>query len=558
MACWTRLYSVPIGNMSKFAVPATDSGRVYVGTRDGALIAFGQPSQSALSGGPGNLGSVAVGSTGTGTVTLTATRTVTVSAVSASAPFAATLSPLPQTLTTGEQLTVPLSFAPSVAGAASGALTVTTDSGPIGIGLEGFGVKPGLTASPSSLTFTEQPTGSTNTLNVQVTNTGVAPEVIKSSASPGAPFTATGVPAAGFSVAPGGSFVISVTYAPTVAETSTSSLSITSTSGTLTIPISGTSVAGQGMLVFSPPTLDFGSVPVGGSRTLTFAISNTGNVPVTVTKAAPPTGDFSSATPLPEGSTIGAGLTVTQSVTFTPTSATQETAAYEITGDTGQGAMTENFVGTGGPANSILSPGSDSWTYNGTAIASGSAVQLNSESQQGAAGSVFYDNPVPSTGLSATFTAQLGPGTDGDGLTLALLDPTKATPTALGANGGGLGFSGLPGVAVSLQTSWNAQSNSTNFTGIVVGPGSGGDNVTYTATAEVPTPLRTGTHAVTVKVTGGDLVVNVDGTQLLDTPVTLPPQVLVGFTAGTGSLADTHTISGVQITTAGSVPPSGQ
>ena len=167
---------------------------------------------------------------------------------------------------------------------------------------------------------------------------------------------------------------------------------------------------------------------------------------------------------------------------------------------------------------------------------------------------MFYNKALPSAGLSATFTAQIGQGTGGDGLTFALLDATKAIPSALGAVGGGLGFSGLPGVAVSLQTDWNAQSNSTNFTGIIIGPGSGADNVTYTATAAVPTPLRTGTHTVTVTASGGNLVVTVDGTQLLDTAVTLPPQVLVGFTAGTGSLTDVHTVSGVQITTASSVP----
>ena len=34
-------FSAPIGTGAKFVVPASDSGRVYVGTRDGHIIAFG-------------------------------------------------------------------------------------------------------------------------------------------------------------------------------------------------------------------------------------------------------------------------------------------------------------------------------------------------------------------------------------------------------------------------------------------------------------------------------------------------------------------------------------
>lgn len=551
-----QLYSAPLGNVSKFAVPATDSGRVYVGTRDGVLMAFGQPSQAALTGAPANLGSVPVGSTGTGTVTLTATRTVTVSAVAAAAPFAATPGSLPQTLAAGAQLTVPVSFTPTTPGAVNGVLTVTTSTGTIGVGLQGLAVQPGLHASPSSLTFTSQPTGTTNTLNVQVTNTGTTAETVRSSTSPAAPFTAAGLPAAGSSIAPGGSVVVSVTYAPTAAGNSTSSITITSTSGAMSIPISGTAVSGQGMLTLSPPTLDFGSVPVGGSRTLSFNVTNTGNVPVTITLAKAPSGDFSTTTPLAEGLVLGPGAVAHQAVTFTPSSTRAETASYEIAGDAGQGAMSENLVGSGGPANSVPSPASDTWTYNGTATAAGSAVQLTPASAQ-AAGSVFYNKALPSAGLSATFTVQIGPGTGGDGLTFALLDATKTTPTGIGAAGGGLGFSGLPGVAVSLATSWNAQSSSTNFTGVAIGPGNGLDNVTYAATAAVPAPLRTGTHTVTVTASGGNLVVTVDGTELLSTALTLPPQVIVGFTAGTGSLADVHAVSGVLITTP-SAPPPGQ
>ncbi|WP_159083277.1 PQQ-binding-like beta-propeller repeat protein [Streptomyces sp. P3] len=40
----TKLWSAPIGTASKFSVPAADGGRVYVGTRDGHVLAFGRPS----------------------------------------------------------------------------------------------------------------------------------------------------------------------------------------------------------------------------------------------------------------------------------------------------------------------------------------------------------------------------------------------------------------------------------------------------------------------------------------------------------------------------------
>ena len=39
----TLRYSAPIGTATKFAVPATDDGRVYVGNRDGQVFGFGRP-----------------------------------------------------------------------------------------------------------------------------------------------------------------------------------------------------------------------------------------------------------------------------------------------------------------------------------------------------------------------------------------------------------------------------------------------------------------------------------------------------------------------------------
>src|SRR6185312_7309768 len=102
----TLLRSWPLGTVSKFSVPATNNGRVYVGTRDGNLMAFGAPTTQALQGAAVGFGNVAVGSTGTATATLTATRAVTVSAISAASPFGVgTLPTLPTTLAAGQTLT---------------------------------------------------------------------------------------------------------------------------------------------------------------------------------------------------------------------------------------------------------------------------------------------------------------------------------------------------------------------------------------------------------------------------------------------------------------------
>ncbi|MBB4921489.1 choice-of-anchor D domain-containing protein [Kitasatospora kifunensis] len=541
------VWSAPIGTAVKFATPATDGNRVYVGTRDGRLIAFGRPAQTSLNGQPVDFGSVAVGSTGSGTATLTASSAVTVTAISGSSPFGTAPPIVPVTLAAGQQLAVPVSFAPTAAGAVSGQLTVTTTAGSFLLSLHGVGTKPGLAASPGTAAFTDQPSGTNATLNVQVTNTGTAAETISASTLPGAPFTVTGVPANGTAVAPGSSFVASVTYAPTAAGNSTDALTVTSTSGTLTVPITGSATAGQGHLTFSPPSLSFGSVAVGSSATASFDITNDGNVPVTVTKAKAPNDDFSTGTPLAEGLVIGPDQVVHQSVTFTPSAPGNQSADYEVTGDAGQGAMLEQLTGTG--TGTLPPPSAAGWTANGTAtLPGGGAVQLNGQVQQ-SAGSAFFVHPLPTDGLKASFTAQLGPGTGGDGLTFSLLDAAKASTTGLGATGGGLGFSGLPGVSVDLVTSWNSQANSGNFVAVAIGPNSGIDNLGFLATAALPTSLRTGTHQVAVAISGGHLTVSVDGTAYLDTTPALPASAYAGFTAGTGANADAHAVSNVTIST---------
>src|SRR5258708_10954420 len=89
----------------------------------------------------------------------------------------------------GATLAVPVSFRPPTAGNASGIVTVATDSGSIGFAVSGNGVKPGLTANPTTVTFANQPTGVPKSATVQFTNTGTTTETITAESPPSAPYS---------------------------------------------------------------------------------------------------------------------------------------------------------------------------------------------------------------------------------------------------------------------------------------------------------------------------------------------------------------------------------
>ena len=89
-------------------------------------------------------------------------------------------------------------------------------------------------------------------------------------------------------------------------------------------------------------------------------------------------------------------------------------------------------------------------------------------------------------------------------------------PTALGVNGGGEGFSGITGIAVSLDTWKNAVNPSNNFVGIANGPVPGaGNELNYVATNTSIPSLRNTMHHFVVTTTSTGITVTMDGTQVL-------------------------------------------
>jgi hypothetical protein len=349
-----EVFSAPLGIGAKFSSVATDKGRVYVGTRDGHVLGFGAPTTSAVGAKNTDLGTAAVGTTANGSVTITASRAVTVNSITASAPFRiGTTLTLPRALAKGGSMTVPVAFLPTVPGQADGTLTVKTADGETDLlGVHGVGTKEGLGATPAIVQFTDVPTQTVSRQTVNIVNTGTTIAKITSVTLPANaqlrvdPATLPGI---GQSIQPLASVAVSMTFSPTSASPVTDTLVVASDRGKVTVKVAATAVSGQAHLEM-PRSLDFGDVPAGTSVTRAFEIKNTGNIPMTITKAKAPQGVFSTTNPISEGLKIPAGETAYQTVTFAPTAVGQAGTSetyYLITADDGQAAQKVMLTGNG-------------------------------------------------------------------------------------------------------------------------------------------------------------------------------------------------------------------
>jgi hypothetical protein len=316
----TPLWSAPIGTAAKFTTPATDSGHVYLGTRDGHVFGFGVPTAAAaapLTAAPASFGQTAVGGGTSQEVSVTAAKHVTVSGVSASST-AATASPysvgtvtktakgstasvpvtFPVTLAQGDVLHAPVTFAPSSPGGVTGALSFATNSArvpSVNVPLSGNGTQTGLYITPGSQSFplapdqgvTDVPVGITEPKTIEVTNGGTTTQTVTAVTPPSGQFSASGLPAPGTKIAPGQSVTMQVTFAPKQTGPAASSLTVSGDSGTsATVGFSGTGAPPVTQFTPSARTVKFGSVPVGTKATVTVRLTNTGNQPAVIASSS--------------------------------------------------------------------------------------------------------------------------------------------------------------------------------------------------------------------------------------------------------------------------------
>jgi hypothetical protein len=358
----TPLWSAPIGTVSKFAIPATSNGMVYVGTRDGHVLGFGAaPAGPLRSPGTARFGRAAVGSGTTADVTVTARSAVTVTGVTAGsdaspAPFtvgavtrttagaggAGAAVRFPVTLHAGDRLHASVAFRPAAVGGTNGTLSFATTSArypSLGVPLYGEATQAGLYPTNPDMHFmlvlndglfdSDVPVGTALSQVVDIVNGSPLPERVTSVSAPGGPFTAAGLPRPGTVIHPGQPVQVKVTFAPGRATSYTSSFTVRASGGATTVALSGTGLRPVSRFA-APASVSFGAVPVGHTATAWIGVSNAGNLTAVAQGVVAPGGPFRAQAKVLPGLSINGDNDLRIPVTFTPVRAGAFTGSYQL------------------------------------------------------------------------------------------------------------------------------------------------------------------------------------------------------------------------------------
>ena len=188
-----------------------------------------------------------------------------------------------------------------------------------------------------------------------------------------------------------------------------------------------------------------------------------------------------------------------------------------------------------------------SWNFEGTAqwdTANGWVELTKALTNQG--GTAFQtSSTVDADNVSIEFQFYASGGSGADGLSVTALDTTRMTGF-VGSTGGGIGYGGLPGWSVEVDTYYNAVDPTTADH---VSVHMDGDSNTPVAWATLPEMEDGKWHTMSVTVSGTWMTVTIDGTAYLDQTISQLSNfpAYVGFTAATGSLTNSHLVDALQV-----------
>jgi hypothetical protein len=181
---------------------------------------------------------------------------------------------------------------------------------------------------------------------------------------------------------------------------------------------------------------------------------------------------------------------------------------------------------------------------NGSASFTSGLLQLTPAA--GGTGTAFFLDPIPGDRFRASFRFSTGggPGDGGDGMAFVFLDSTD--PTLVGRGRSELGYGGLPGYGVEVDTYNNSGWDPTGNHVAVMNTGTLGK---FEGNNTVPIFENTGWHTMVIEFTAPRTHVWVDGVEALDVDVYGYPtaELLLGFTAATGVGRNYHRVDDLVI-----------
>jgi len=378
----------------------------------------------------------------------------------------------PATIPAGQSVALQAKFAPTAAGAVTGAITITSDAQPAisTITLSGTGVAATYTMSlsPTSVNFGNVSAGSSATQNVQLSNTGNSSVTVSQIAATGTGISMSGATAP-LTLAPAQSVTLAVTFAPTTSGAATGSLTVTNNQGVNALAaVTGTGV--QPGLSLTPSSASFGSVVSGNTNSQTIQVKNSGTSSLTISQATV-TGTGFSLSGLAIPLTLAAGQSGNFNVQFAPKAAGSVSGSVSIVSNAPNSPATVALSGTGLAASSTISvnPGSLSFgsVNNGSSTAQGftvtntgnSNVAISGVTVTGAGYSIVSGagavtlSPNQSTSVSVQFAPSVA-GTAGGSATI--LSNATGSNSSVALSGTGV----APSVQHSVALNWGASTTS--------------------------------------------------------------------------------------------------
>jgi hypothetical protein len=334
-----------------------------------------------------------------------------------------------------------------------------------------------LTASLTSLTYTNITTGQTSSQTETVTNTGGTSATISAAAESGAGFSISGITPP-VTLTPGQSTTFTVTFAPTAAGTFPGTVTVTSNASnpSLSIPLSGTAVGTPAVLTPSPTSLTYTNITTGQTSSQTETVTNTGGTSATISAVAESGAGFSISGITPPV-ILTPGQSTTFSVTFAPTAAGTFPGTVTVTSNASNpslqiplsgtavapvGTLTANPTTVAVPGNVVVGT---SGTATGQLTAATTSVTISGVSIVGSEFTIIglsFPVTIPA-GQSANYTVTFTPTASGAASTTASFASNASNaPTGVALTG-----TATPAPAYTVDLSWTA-STTTEISGYYI------------------------------------------------------------------------------------------